>query len=733
MTISGIVQAVIFRSEDTGYTVMDFATPERSVIVVGSMPEISEGEYLQITGKFVNNSKYGEQFSAESVDFSAPVNAEGMIMFLGGGLFDGIGPSLARSIVSRFGAATLEIIEKAPEKLELVPGIGKFKAKQIAASYRINAGMKKAMLFLQGHGISLGLATKIYNKYGDETEQLITENPYRLTSEIDGVGFYKADRIAEELGFGRDSEFRITAGLKEALSEAGNRSGHTALPIEPLTERASELLKLDPELVSETLKRAVLHGEIAAETVGEGEKKQQFYALNVYYYSERSIARKIMSLLSEADVDKTDFSGEIDVFEAENNIYLDATQREAVQKALNSGVSVITGGPGTGKTTIIKCILELTRARNLSVLLSAPTGRAAKRLTEATSEEAKTIHRMLGQDMSDGRPTYKFNESHPLKADVVIVDEISMADVYVFSALLKALPNFCKLILVGDKDQLPSVSPGNILADLIESGLVPVHILSEIHRQDAGSLIVVNAHRLNEGKLPIIKNDSSDFFFDVKYTADDIARDVVALVTKRLPEYFRISSGDIQVLAPLKRTPAGVIALNEALQQALNPFGTRVEGSENFRVGDKVMQIVNDYELEWEKDGEKGRGVFNGDLGYILSVVRGTLTVAFDDGRVAKYKPGERDALMLAYAVSVHKSQGSEFPVVVIALTPGGGMLLNRNLLYTAVTRAKRAVVLVGAEETVRRMIANKSVRVRYTLLKEFLWKTNEKLKLLLH
>ena len=733
MVISGVVQSVIFRSEDSGYTVMDLATEERSVTVVGCMPEVNEGEYLQIDGKWVNNAKYGEQFVAESVDFSSPVDAEGIVMFLGGGLFDGIGEALARRIVRKFGASTMEVIERAPEKLETVPGIGKIKARQISAAYRENSKMKGVMLFLQGHGISLKLATKIYDAYGEDTEKLVTENPYRLTSEIEGVGFYKADKIAAELGFDKDSDFRIEAGIREALTEAGNRSGHTALPEADVVREAAALLGAGEERVFSQLLRAVLQGDIAAESVGEGDEKQLFYALNVNYFAERNIAVKIVKMMACAEDAEYDVKKEIDVFESENGIYLDATQREAISKAMNSGVSVITGGPGTGKTTIIKCILEMCRSRGLEVLLAAPTGRAAKRLSEATGEDARTVHRLLGQDMSSGRPTFKFNEKNPLKGDVFIVDEISMADVYVFSALLKALPDFSKLILVGDKDQLPSVSPGNILADIIASGLVPVHILTEIHRQDSGSLIVVNAHRINEGKMPVIKNDSNDFFFVRKSAPEDIAHEIVTLVTKRLPEFFRISPAEIQVLAPLKRTPAGVEALNAALQNALNPFGKAIEGSSDFRIGDKVMHTVNDYELEWTKDGEKGYGVYNGDVGYISDVVRGTLTVTFEDGRVAEYKPGERDSLMLAYAVSVHKSQGSEFPVAVISLTPGGGALLNRNLLYTAVTRAKQVVVLVGSEETLRRMIANKSIRKRYTLLKEFLCKTTEKLGLLRH
>lgn len=730
MVIEGSVQTIIFRSEESGYTVIDFATESRSVTVVGCMPEIGEGEYLRFEGKWVTNSRYGEQFKAENVSFVAPTDPESIVQYLSGGLFEGVGELTARNIVSKFGAATLDIIEKAPVRLTEVTGIGKLRALSIAESYRRNSSLKNVMLFLQGHSVPLKLAVKIYEKYGEDTERLITENPYRLASEIDGIGFYKADKIAEKLGLDRGSEFRLAAGISEALSEAGRQGGHTALEENALIGRASELLGCDKDLVADLLPRLVIRGEIGMYTAASETENVRYYALNVNLNSEKSIAARLMKLIGGVE-NAEDVSAEIDVFERAFDIYLDSDQRAAVQTALNSGVSVITGGPGTGKTTIIRCILELAAAKGMTCLLSAPTGRAAKRLTEATGEEAKTVHRMLGMDMSSGKPTYKFNESKPLKADVVVVDEISMADVYVFSALLKAIPEGAKLILVGDKDQLPSVSPGNILADVIASGLIPVSTLNNIHRQEAGSLIVVNAHRINNGEMPIIRNDSKDFFFETKSRPEDILQAVVSLVTERLPKYFHVEPSQIQVLAPLKRSPAGVEALNVALRDALNPNGETAGAGNDFRVGDKVMHTVNDYELEWRRGSESGTGVFNGDLGYIVNVVRGVTSVEFEDGRVADYDADLRDDLMLAYAVSVHKSQGSEFPIVVIALTPGGGALLNRNLLYTAVTRAKNAVVLVGTETTLKRMVDNKNVQKRYTLLKEFLWDAAKKAKLL--
>ena len=730
MTIEGSVQAVIFRSEESGYTVIDFLTESRNVTVVGCMPEIGEGEYLKIEGKWVVNSRYGEQFKAEEVSFSAPADPEGLVRFLSGGLFEGVGEATARNIVSKFGAATLDIIERAPVRLSEVPGIGKMRAQAIAESYRRNAEMKNVMLFLQGHSVPLKLAVKIYEKYGAETESAVRENPYRLSQEIDGVGFYKADKIAEALGFDRTSEFRLAAGVTEALREAGKQGGHTALPEEELVRRAASLLGCGGDVLEDLLPRLVLKGELGVHTADTESGNVRYYALGVNMSSEKSVAARLIRLIRGAGKDE-DISKEIDVFEKTSSIYLDRTQREALVSAWNAGVSVITGGPGTGKTTIIKCITELCAAKGLTCLLCAPTGRAAKRLSEATDEDAKTIHRMLGLDMSSGKPVYKFNENRPLKADVIVVDEISMADIYIFSALLKAVPEGAKLILVGDKDQLPSVSPGNILADIIDSGLITVSTLTEIHRQEEGSLIVVNAHRINDGEMPLIRNDSKDFFFDRRYTPEDVLTDIVSLVTERLPRYFHVSPSDIQVLAPLKRSPAGVEALNAALQNALNPYGEKLGAGTEFRIGDKVMHTVNDYELEWRRGSEKGAGVYNGDVGYITSIVRGTVTVEFEDGRVAEYDSDARDSLMLAYAVSVHKSQGSEFPVVVLSLTPGGGALLNKNLLYTAVTRAKNAVVLVGSEATLKRMVSNTNIQKRYTLLKEFLWEADKKAKLL--
>ncbi|MBO7156902.1 MAG: AAA family ATPase [Clostridia bacterium] len=460
----------------------------------------------------------------------------------------------------------------------------------------------------------------------------------------------------------------------------------------------------------------------------EDDKPIRYYSSSLDYNTENAIAARLVKISRQNFGEGIDLDKEISVFEKTNGIYLDKTQKEAVVTAMNKGSCVITGGPGTGKTTIIKCILDLCLSAGLKCSLCAPTGRAAKRLNESTSHEAKTIHRLLELDFSSGRPTYRYNENEPLDTDVVIVDEISMADIYVFNALLRALPERVRLILVGDKDQLPSVSPGNVLADIISTGILNVSYLTEIHRQDANSLIVDNAHRINRGEMPVLRNTSSDFFFDNKESFNDIQQSVVTMVTERLPSFFKLDSKDIQVLAPVKKGTAGVENLNTVLQNAINPNkeSVTVNGVE-FRVGDKVMHTVNDYSLKWHRGGEQGTGVFNGEIGYVADIIRGELTIEFDDGKIVNYDRASQEHLMLAYCISVHKSQGSEFPVVVLALSSGGS-ILNRNLLYTAVTRAKNAVVIVGTHKALRNMVYNDYAARRYTLLKELICQALQKL-----
>lgn len=715
---------------------MEFLTEERHVTVVGCMPEIREGEMLSVSGKWVNNSKYGEQFQAEEITFEAPADEEGIINYLASGLFYGVGRATAEAIVRRFGLRTLDILENEPARLTEVNGIGKLRAESIAENFKDNSAMRAAILFLQKHSVPLALAMKIYRFYGENTESAVSENPYRLVRDIDGVGFVTADKLADNLGYDKNSDFRISAGIIYALRDGGGRNGHTALPEDMLLRESAALLRNDDtERIAAQLPRLILEGQLFSVRVErEDGEAVPFYSLATEYNSEKSIAAKLVRLIRECPsaADCSDSASEIASYEKTHGIILDEKQKAAVSTAMASGVSVITGGPGTGKTTIIKCLMELADARGMECALCAPTGRAAKRLAETTGRNAQTIHRLIGMDISSGKPVYRMNESNPLSADIIVVDEISMADVYIFNALLKAVKPSAKVVLVGDKDQLPSVSPGNVLADIIASDLTPVTYLTEIYRQDADSLIVVNAHRINEGKMPTIRNSSKDFFYINKQAPESIVSDVVSLVTERLPKYFHITPADIQVLAPMKKGPTGVEVLNRELQASLNPTGKEtVIGGVTFRDGDKVMHTVNNYDLEWRRGTEEGTGVFNGDVGTIKDIVRGELIVEFDDGRIVEYDRASQEDLMLAYAVSVHKSQGSEFPAVILALGGGSGMLFNRNLLYTAVTRAKNVVVIVGPESALRKAVANNYTVKRYTLLKELICATLSKASLL--
>ncbi|MBO5773366.1 MAG: ATP-dependent RecD-like DNA helicase [Clostridia bacterium] len=733
MEIKGCVIAVIFFNPENGFSVLEVETDDGTITAVGCAPEISEGESVTLEGKWSSSAKYGDRFEISGVRFDAPTNKLGIVNYLASGLFHGVGPVLATKIVNHFGLQTLSILENSPERLTEVSGIGKTTAKTIAECYKENVGMRNTVIFLQKYNISMSKAIRIFSFYGARTEEVIKENPYILAEDVDGIGFTTADDIAVKMGFDLDSDFRLIAGIRHVLSDAGSREGHTTLPAEELIEKTALLLKTDDyERIGEMLPILEFKGKLRSVVIPDVDGiNVRHYANSLEYNTENGIASKLVKIANHDFGEDLNLDKEISVFEKANNLYLDKTQKEAVVTAINKGSVVITGGPGTGKTTIVKCILDLCLSSGMKVSLCAPTGRAAKRLAESTDFKAKTIHRLLEMDFSEGHPTYRFNDKEPLDTEVVIVDEISMADVYIFNALLRALPENARLILVGDKDQLPSVSPGNVLADIIETGILPVCYLSEIHRQDANSLIVENAHRINRGEMPVLRNSSSDFFFDNKEGFQAVQGAVVSMVTERLPAFLGVTPNDIQVLAPVKKGLTGVENLNAILQNALNPRedGVIVNGV-GFRVGDKVMHTVNDYSLKWSRGGEEGMGVFNGEIGYVTDVVRGCLTILFDDGKVVQYERSSQEHLMLAYAVSVHKSQGSEFPVVVLALSNGGPML-SRNLLYTAVTRAKKAVVIVGTQRSIRIMVGNDMPTKRYTLLKELICQNLKKLKLL--
>lgn len=725
MELKGEVKNVIFRSEETGYTVLDLATDAGLFTVVGTLPPVSEGQNLRVEGDFKTRSMYGKQFTAEKAYVSAPSRLEGIIKFLSSGLIHGLGPVTARAIVDYYGVNSMEMM-KYPVEIAKIKGISLKRATDFCLGYSKLQKMQASVMFLQELGISINLALKIYRVYEDTTEEKVRRNPYMLVDDIDGIGFATADRIAGELGIARDSDYRICAAITYLLKEASNRSGHNYLPLDELVGAAVELLGLGSDeterRVRDNIEDLVMLGDLVRYDTGECVA----ILTRFNYNTERSIAKRLIQLQAEAADFRVNTDYEVGEFEKEAGFSLHPNQIQAVRAAVENGVQIVTGGPGTGKTTIVKCIMHLFKNLNQRVALCAPTGRAAKRLSIATGEEAKTIHRMLDLDWKDGGGRFTYNENRKLPLDAVIVDEVSMVDEFVFNALLKALDRGCRLVLVGDKDQLASVGAGNVLSDLIKCGRFPVSELTQIYRQSEESKIVPNAHKINRGEMPDLDNKSKDFFFEEREDAEAIAATVSELVTRRLPKYLEVSPAEIQLLCPMKRGSAGTVNLNRILQRAINPPSPAKkevrQGETLFREGDKVMQMQNNYQQEWTQTTgnrvERGSGVFNGDIGTIESINTQIMqfTVRFDDDKVAVYQYADIEQLALAYAVTIHKSQGSEFDAVVIALD-ANYMLQTRNLLYTAVTRAKKLVVLVGSKKTVARMIRNNETARRYSLL----------------
>lgn len=724
MELKGEVQSIIFRSEDTGYTVLDIKVEDSVFTVVGNFPPISVGQNIAVEGKFQNKTAYGTQFFAENVYVSAPSRLEGIRRFLGSGLIHGLGPATADAIVETYGVESLEKMSR-PMELAKVRGISLKRATEFGMSYIKLIKMQDSIVFLQGLGISMNLALKIYRVYEEKSEEIVRRNPYILIEDIEGIGFIMADRIAAELGIAKDSSFRICAALTYCLKEAANRNGHTYLPKDELLTVASQILKLDSEvehLIVDNMNDMILLGDLISYDTDE----HTAIVLKQNYYIERNIANKLLKIQTCAADLRVDVLDEVSRFEKSAGFTLHEGQIAAVKAAVENGVQIVTGGPGTGKTTIIKCILHLFMNLGKKVALCAPTGRAAKRLAEATGMKAKTIHRLLGMDFKKGFGSFTYDEYNNLPFNTIIVDEVSMVDEFVFNSLLKAVSNGTRLVLVGDKDQLASVGMGNVLGDLIACGKFPISYLTQIYRQSEDSQIVPNAHKINHGEMPVLDNKSSDFFFEERDSASQIANTAKELVTVRLPKYLGVTPSSIQVLCPMKRGAAGVLNLNRELQQVLNPPSKMKKefksGESIFREGDKVMQTQNDYRREWTAlDGfkvEKGLGVYNGDVGIIESINSHIMqfTVRFDDDKTAIYQYTDADSLTLAYAVTIHKSQGCEFDTVVIALD-ANFMLQTRNLLYTAVTRAKKMVVIVGAKQTVWRMLKNNETARRYSLL----------------
>ena len=716
--LEAVIEDTIFRNEENGYSVVEARAGREKVTVVGTLPALAAGEQVLLDGTWVEHPQYGKQWKATACEIRKPTTLLGIERYLGSGLIRGIGPATAKLLVQEFGKRTLDILSEHPERLTEVPGIGKKRAKQIGDSFQEQYAAREAMVFLQSYGVSASLAVKISKKYGADAQRKIRENPYRLIDDIDGVGFLTADRIALSLGIPPDSEYRLRAGVKYALQEAANGEGHTYLPRGTLMERAAKGLRVSGELLLHQIDALLFSREIVALDVDGVEA----LLLAPFFYAEKEIARYLKLLMGAVQTANAPvIAKQIRDFEKVNSIQFSENQRRAVLEAVQRGLLVITGGPGTGKTTIINCILSLL---GQGVLLAAPTGRAAKRMSEATGHEAKTLHRLLEFSGEEGK--FARDEQNPLDCACVIVDEMSMVDVFLMRSLLRALKPGTKLIMVGDADQLPSVGAGNVLGDILKSGAIPSVRLTDIFRQSEKSLIVLNAHRINHGEPPILNQKGSDFFFERRPFAEDAAQTIVGLCEKRLPVFLGTDSParDIQVLSPTKKAGAGVYQLNKMLQAALNPPDRRkpeiTYGDTAFRLGDKVMHVKNNYQLPWKADdGAEGEGVFNGDVGFVSKVDTQDriVTVRYDDERTVEYDYQQLEELELAYCLSVHKSQGSEFPCVVMPVVGGPPRLLTRNLFYTALTRARKLVVLVGKEEAIAAMVNNNHIAARFTTL----------------
>lgn len=721
--LAGYVEHIIYRNADNGYTVLNLVSGEEEITCVGIFSAIAEGENIEASGDYTDHPTYGKQFKVESFEEKAPEDEEAIERYLGSGAIRGIGLALAARIVRRFKADTFRIIEEEPERLAEVKGISERKAMEIADQVNEKRDLRQAMIFLQQYGITMNLAVKVYQQYGQEVYGIIRENPYRLADDIEGVGFRTADEIAVRVGIRMDSDFRIRSGILYVLLQASTE-GHTYLPEEELTRRTGQLLEVGEEQIEKQYMDLAIERKIIMK---QGENQTQIYAAS-FYYMEANTATMLKQLNVSYEVPDLEIEERVRRIEKQTGMELDEHQMTAVKEAVRNGLLIITGGPGTGKTTTINTIIKYFEMEGLDIFLAAPTGRAAKRMSETTGFEARTIHRMLELNGGvDGAAGFERNEQNPLETDVVIIDEMSMVDISLMHALLKAVAVGTRLILVGDVNQLPSVGPGSVLRDIIRSHECNVVMLTKIFRQASTSDIIVNAHKINQGEEVTLDNKSMDFFFLKRYDADVIISVVLQLIKQKLPKFVDATPYDIQVLTPMRKGLLGVERLNGILQRYLNPPSPQKREKEHgdilFREGDKIMQTRNNYQLEWEirtKYGlsvDKGTGVFNGDMGSVREIndFAETMTVEFDEGRMVEYPYKLLDELELAYAITIHKSQGSEYPAVVIPLLSGPSMLMNRNLLYTAVTRARKCVTLVGNEVTFAQMVQNTSQQKRYS------------------
>lgn len=729
-SLSGYVEKIVFRNTESGYTVLNLVRDDIEVTCVGSFPFINEGEYIEVIGNYIEHPLYGEQLKVEQYDIKQPEDLFSMERYLGSGAIKGIGATMAARIVRKFKKDTFRIIEEEPERLAEVKGISERIAREIAAQFEEKKEMRNAMLFLQQYGITTNLSVKIYQAYGCKLYDIIKENPYKLADDIQGVGFKIADEIARRVGIGLVSDYRIKAGILHVLQKAGTE-GHVYLPYLEVMERGMELLLIEKEEIEKYLVDMMIEKRIV---IKELEHEKIIYSSNLYYI-ELNCAKMLMDLNIEYGCSEEKLEEQILSIEKKEKIELDEMQRKAVMEAANNGLLIITGGPGTGKTTTINAIIKFFEEESLDILLAAPTGRAAKRMKETTRYEAQTIHRLLelsgNVEESNNGIRFERNEGNPLETDVIIIDEMSMVDIYLIHALLKAIPVGTRLILVGDVNQLPSVGPGNVLRDIIDSKCFHVVELTKIFRQAAESDIIVNAHKINKGEYISFDNKSKDFFLLQRDNTNVIISIVIQLINQKLPKYVNAEPFDIQVLTPMRKGELGVERLNQILQEYLNPPSLDKKEKEVsqgiFREGDKVMQIKNNYQLEWEQKSpygvtiESGTGVFNGDSGIIkeINLFAETITVEFEEGKHVEYGFQSLDELELAYAITIHKSQGSEYPAVVMPILTGPRMLFHRNLLYTAITRAKNCVTIVGRKEMIQNMIANVSEQKRYSGLEK--------------
>ena len=722
-SLAGYVEHIIYRNADNGYTVLNLVSGEDEITCVGIFSAIAEGENIEAQGEYTEHPTYGQQFKVTSFEEKAPEDEEAIERYLGSGAIKGIGLAMAARIVRRFKEDTFRIIEEEPERLAEIKGISNRKAMEIASQVNEKRDLRQAMIFLQQYGITMNLAVKVYQAYGQDVYGIIRENPYRLADDIGGVGFRTADEIAARVGIRMDSDFRVRSGILYTLLQASGE-GHTYLPETELTPRASKLLNVTAEQVEKQYMDLAIERKIILKQM---EDQTQIYAAS-FYYMEANTATMLKRLNVSYDVSDAEIEQQIRGIEKKSGMTLDEHQVTAVKEAVRNGLLVITGGPGTGKTTTINTIIRYFELEGLEIFLAAPTGRAAKRMSETTGFEARTVHRMLELNGgAEGSGGFERDESNPLEADVIIVDEMSMVDISLMYSLLKAISVGTRLILVGDVNQLPSVGPGSVLRDIIQSHACNVVMLTKIFRQASTSDIIVNAHKINHGEEVILDNKSMDFFFLKRYDADVIINVVLQLIKQKLPKFVDATPYDIQVLTPMRKGLLGVERLNGILQRYMNPpANDKVEkeyGSTVFREGDKVMQTKNNYQLAWEirtKFGltvDKGLGIFNGDMGIIRQIndFAEQMIIEFDEGRMVEYPYKLLDELELAYAITIHKSQGSEYPAVVIPLLSGPMMLMNRNLLYTAVTRARKCVTLVGNEVTFQQMIRNTSQQKRYS------------------